>query len=350
MAIVETIKGPLSLTQESVKSAMVLLQAFTKDVVSHADSVGDDDIEIHIDMSELDWTEPFSILLYSRSVNQLAKSYSNKVKFGLVNFSTSGYPVYMGFYRAMGVAIGPELNSLDGSSTHIPVGFLDILKIKKDAAYYGIAPGELIQDKADEFTDVFVNGGVAGKYAEMLKYCFREILRNSVEHSDSNKVWYCIQYWPKWKRVEIGILDEGCGLYESLRKSEELMQHISSVEDAIALSIAPGVTRTLEQPDFHNNEWQNSGYGLYFTKKIAEKSGEFTVLSDGHALGFNRKNESKFEMPVFEGTAIKLKINLDEIENWDLLLNSIRSEAREEVKAYSYIKGLKTEPSGMSKG
>lgn len=44
----------------------------------------------------------------------------------------------------------------------------------------------------------------------------REVFQNVFEHSDSDILYYCAQYWPKSEKVEFAVADFGVGIRKGL--------------------------------------------------------------------------------------------------------------------------------------
>jgi nitrate/nitrite-specific signal transduction histidine kinase len=53
-------------------------------------------------------------------------------------------------------------------------------------------------------------------------YSLAEILRNFLEHSQAQELWYAAQYWQSRNWVELATLDEGIGIRRSLARKPPL--------------------------------------------------------------------------------------------------------------------------------
>jgi hypothetical protein len=62
-----------------------------------------------------------------------------------------------------------------------------------------------------------------------------------------------------------------------------------------------------------NNRWENSGYGLYLTSRLATQFGNFWLLSGGSALAVSA-NREQTEACSFAGTAIRISLDTRKIK------------------------------------
>lgn len=93
--------------------------------------------------------------------------------------------------------------------------------------------------------------------------------------------------------------------------------------------MSPGFTQsTYEIKPYEDEAYQNSGYGLYVVSNLCKKlNGEFSVLSNDslYKLEKNKANYSIF-FPNFSGTAIKIKLQINDSLNSDELVKQIVKE------------------------
>lgn len=75
----------------------------------------------------------------------------------------------------------------------------------------------MIERKAAELAEILTQQE-AGALQDTLTFSIREIVRNVVEHSESDTVCVCAQYWPKKEQVEVGIVDDGIGIHAALTR------------------------------------------------------------------------------------------------------------------------------------
>ncbi len=115
----------------------------------------------------------------------------------------------------------------------------------------------------------------------LVRYCFKELIRNFVDHACAERLWICGQYYPSSGEVRITLADQGRGLRESLRDNANVADSVNSDDDAIRLSLQAGVSSKLG-PDSVNVT--NSGFGLYFVKKITDVGGALVLCTGERAM------------------------------------------------------------------
>lgn len=193
----------------------------------------------------------------------------------------------------------------------------------------GVYSGELVEKTASEISGLLVQKR-DGEVFDTLVYALREIMRNSVEHSNANRILICGQCQPAYDSVEFAILDEGVGIYDSLRRNPKL--EVSCCENALDLSVQPGVSGTFigskRRKSLSHSEWDNSGYGLYVVSRLCQKGGFFALTSGNKSLSMGQKG-IKFFDASHNGTAILLKFNLSKISELKSNLKSIIADGRE---------------------
>ena len=57
-----------------------------------------------------------------------------------------------------------------------------------------------------------------------------------------------------------------------------------------------------------NDQWNNSGYGLYMTSRICRNGGSFLLCSGGTGIELSQEGKHTFDSD-FQGTAIRLVID-----------------------------------------
>lgn len=147
-----------------------------------------------------------------------------------------------------------------------------------------------------------------------MAFVIRELMRNIPKHSKSDTIWYCAQYWPSYDLVELAILDEGVGIKKSLSENINHVHMIKTDEDAIRLSLEPGISGIMIENKSYlsQGEWDNSGYGLYMLSEMcAELNASFILASGKYAVKVCKENGNiacrSRETNVY-GTAIQIRI------------------------------------------
>ena len=154
-------------------------------------------------------------------------------------------------------------------------------------------------------------------------------MRNIPEHSQAKTIWYCAQYWPSYDLVELAILDEGIGIRKSLLSNFAYGELVSDDYEALKLSLSPGISRTFApgSENLSDDEWKNSGFGLYMVSRLCDKlSGSFIISSGNSAIKIS--DDKKFTQydTSFKGTAIQIRIRPSRINKYEEIAKNILRE------------------------
>lgn len=173
-------------------------------------------------------------------------------------------------------------------------------------------------------------------HAEPICYIVSELVRNVIEHADSESgAFVAAQYYPKTNTIRIGISDVGVGITKTIRHSHHALDDLQ----AIRLALTPGITGTTKR---EGGTEQNAGAGLFFVKSIAAINGNFLGIYSGNAFyKLLRQNPTKRDLlnadplddrhsaandyPYWQGVAIGIDIKLDEHEKFTALLEHVRT-------------------------
>ncbi|MCD8740609.1 hypothetical protein LT679_08365 [Mucilaginibacter roseus] len=111
-----------------------------------------------------------------------------------------------------------------------------------------------------------------------IKYVISELVRNVLEHSESEiGAIVSAQYFKKSNRISIGVADRGIGIKASMNKSYATKND----KEAVDLALRPGITGTTNKVG--GTEF-NAGAGLFFTKSIAKVSRDLFLLYSGNSF------------------------------------------------------------------
>ena len=298
--------------------------------------------------------EPFGMLMTSTAIRQFAKDNPNAKK--CVHISKQGdackYAGHMGFFKAISETIpyGKRPGEANGSERYIPITPINLKTIRQRALREGVAIQQQIQTTAQNISRRISLG--SKPLEQTLTYVLREIIRNSEEHSNADTVWLCAQHWPYYNLVEIGMLDEGIGIKKSLKTNKYYASSIKTDEDALKLSLLPGVTEAYKRSIYDDGMWANSGYGLYIAKEICTHMGSggmFLLASGESCIGIGSKNYSFHEInekTFINGTAICIRFKTDSVDSFEDVRSRIildgQSEAakvKRAIKKASYSSG-----------
>lgn len=262
--------------------------------------------------------DTFSLLYVSHKL-EVFKRNNPTSKFHARNFKHLTYPAHMGFFKSFGLQFGKEPGEASGSRTYSPIKIYEIKEIKQSARDASLHHGELLEEFAEDISNILTQKK-SQTITDILKYSIREIMRNIVEHSESEHFSFCAQYIPSIGKVYFAVLDKGVGLKKSLSNNPKLV--IENDKEAIEWSLKPGVSGKV-YPGLKNKPkgvWANSGYGLYMTRNICKQgSGSFFICSGNSGLLINTQGETEMTIEM-EGTAVYLGIDIHKISDLKKML------------------------------
>jgi hypothetical protein len=292
---------------------------------------------IEFDFSRLSRIDPFSLLFVSSEM-QRCRERLRSSHFSAINYERCTYPAHMGFFKSFGLNFGKNPGEANGSSTYIPICIYNTLDIKNEASELMINPAELLETRAKKIASILTRD-ISGDLNEVLTYCLREIFRNVIEHSESEKFGFCAQYRPSDNIVSFSIIDRGIGLKASLQNNPNLTlkDDIQAIKAALQPAISSKVYQGQKQKP--KGEWANSGYGLFMTSNICKMGGSFFIAS-GESGYYISENTERFLDTPFRGTALNLALDTNRMKKLKTMLREIDAS---EI-------GLHTKPSKSSLG
>ena len=288
--------------------------------------------EYSYDFKNMQHCHPFGLLVVANAIRYNIKKYSNSTHIPLNTQSTQGgqFAASFGFYSSIGFDIGENKEETDIGDGYIPIK--SISKAELNSKYLDATTlNDKIVRHAGELTQLLMpykSREVQGA----LQYCFREIIRNTFEHANVDNIWVCGQYWPSREEAEIALLDEGIGIYESLKSNPYI--NVSSCKEANGLALQPGLSRTLGFKQKEYDIWQNSGYGLYVASTLCAMCGGYFLVNSGDSCMLINKNKTtNYDTKIF-GTAIGLNIKTDskQLRNFGRTLSIIVEEGERKAK------------------
>jgi hypothetical protein len=302
--------------------------------------------EYVLDFSRTRTVSPFGMLLVSTEIQRHASTYP-EAKFSCTNFAHMTYAAHMGFFKAFGHDFGKHPGQAYGSKNYIPLTMFRTETLIRDAAMSGREVGDEIEAQSKRLAETLVGEDVGDAF-ETLSYSIRELIRNVVEHAQTDRLGICSQYWPSKGRAEVAIIDRGIGLRESLANNPHI--DASTDKQAINFALMPAVSgkafkgasrRTGRSP------WANSGFGLYMTSRICRNGGNFFVATGdtGMLLTAGKGGKRYFNMSL-QGTAVRMTVRTDQIAGLKDSLARFREEGFEIQKKYAEIVSI--DPSSAS--
>lgn len=291
----------------------------------------EDDENYDFDFARLGRVEPFTMAYVANELKRFSEAKPGTCS--AMNFEKHSYAAHMGFFRAFGLEHGKEPGEANGSSTYIPLTILNVSDIKKEAARFGEHIGDVLEEKSKRIATILTRQET-GDLVDTLTFSIREIMRNVVEHSGSDVIEYCAQYWPTKHLVEVAVLDTGTGIYEGLQSNPYL--EMSNERDAVHLALLPGISGKMYKgvKERKHDEWQNSGFGLYMTNRICRNGGDFFICSNDSSvlLGSGKKEDIAC---TYKGTALRLRIDTNSITAYKDMLARFRKEGYEIAKQFA---------------
>jgi hypothetical protein len=288
--------------------------------------------EYAFDFANLGRVEPFTMAYVANELKRFRKT-KPKSKFTALNHQDKSYAAHMGFFRAFGLKFGNEPGEASGSSTYLPLTILNVADLEQEAADSYDHVGNVIEAKSEQIAKILTRQQ-SGDLVDTLTFSIREILRNVVEHSGSEIIEYCAQYWPTKNLVELAVLDTGNGIMHGLSSNPYL--NINNERDALHLAMLPGVSGKMYKgvKKRKHDEWQNSGFGLYMTSRICRNGGDFFIASNDKSIFLDRTSKNDLECK-YKGTALRLRIDTSNIYSYSEMLAKYRNEGYEAAKKFA---------------
>lgn len=298
--------------------------------------------QITIDFGEVRFFSPFGMLFFASKIKSFCESNAGTtVQFKNVVQHT--YLAHMGFFKCMGIDYGREVGEIEGSNTCIPITKISRAELFVNPKDKYSEIQDLIQKKAEHLSSVLVHQKENHETMfDALSYSLRELFRNVFEHSKSESLYFCAQYWPTSQRVEAAVVDFGRGVRKSLAENPNFRFQTS--KEALEYSLLPSVSGTTHLPR-RSNTWFNSGYGLYMINRLARNGGNFVILSGDSAIHMSRKTKYNYSTS-FHGTAIRISLDVKSIGSVKARLDEFRKDGQELAANISGT--AKRPPSAMS--
>lgn len=275
--------------------------------------------------------EPYAMLFLSSEIQRWRSRFPYST-FVIQNHQSKSYAAHMGFFKAFGCDFGKMPGEAMGSSRYLPVSIWNAEELRKGAAENYEAVGEFIEKQAEEMSAVLTQTD-SGDLFDTLTYSIREIIRNVVEHSESKQFGFCAQYWPRYGKVELALLDRGVGIKKGLSANPHLV--VENDHDSLNYSLMPGISGKAfkgAKRDKHD-VWANSGFGLYMTSRLCREGGSFFIASGDTGI-YLSENKKRYLNTPFDGTALRLLLNTSRLSGLKSMLGRYTKEAAQFKKEY----------------
>jgi len=290
-----------------------------------------DEDEFVYDFKNMQHCHPYGLLVVASAIRNNKRRFPN-VEHRLEHIEdTQGgqFAATFGLYQSMGYDVGWAKEEEEIGYRYIP-----IKEISANDLHQQYTDTTLLNEKVErqsyELMDMLV-ADQPQKVREAIQYCFREIIRNTFEHGNTDSFWVCGQYWPTRNEAEIAIMDEGIGILKSLQSNSRIS--VKNCKEANLLALQPGMTRVIGLKQDPMDIWQNSGYGLYVASTLCAMTGGYFIVSSGtSAILVNSKEQSEYYASQ-KGTVICLNIKTDsrKLRNFDDTLKAIVCEGQKKA-------------------
>lgn len=280
-----------------------------------------------VDCSLVQHAPPFGMLILAAAIRQW-RARCVTSKFFASGTAENSYVSHMGFWRACGIPTGNAPGQARGSDRYLPISTLAASKIRQEASSKSIGTSRVVADLCDELAEIIVQDDKLELIEQAIAYALREMIRNIVDHSHAETIWYSAQYWPTKDLVELAVLDEGRGFLSSLRENPDI--EVSSEVQAVIQSTLRGVSRVNPQKQVPRGMWagyggdrsENAGLGLFVLRTVAESAGSLVVVSNDTCVLFEQEQSISAFDSALVGSAVRLLLKPSQLG--DLLHQTLR--------------------------
>lgn len=285
-----------------------------------------DGSECIIDVSDCTYGEPQGMIIFAILSKSIIRRHPD-VKFSLrfKNNDFKGYAAHVGLFKLAGFELGQAPNTASGSSNYLPIRYFRVSEIIEAAASDPV--GKYLTKYSGELAKVLCQSNDSDVF-DLFEYCFREVMRNAVEHGRGTELIVFGQHWKAKGIAEIVIYDNGVGIAETLYENE----YINCLDNRQALKFAllPGISGVSRQLRFTQDDiWGNSGFGLYVTSRFCAEFGSFRIISGRDALTFARGKQIEHKWGL-QGTFIQMRFSVQSASEKISRINQIIDEGKNE--------------------
>ncbi len=263
-----------------IPKSIELSQRSLNHILYQIDSLKEQDKEVRFDFSETTWINAELSVFLAVLINKIHKKGYNLYGAPKID-KVINILAKNGFLEMYGLI---EESEPDKYGTVIP------FKVFKSDDY----------DKIDNYlkNDVFskINRHVNSLDLDQITENIFEIVHNVKDHSQSNLVLICGQWYPNLNKLSLAIADDGVTIPESFRELFSNTQKSDSF--LVDYSTQKGVS---------TKDVFDSGLGLYTLKKGFTKLGELKILSKTGLVIYNENIDKQIDLEApFPGTLIRL--------------------------------------------
>ena len=287
-------------------------------------SVRDDqDSSVSIDFGNLQYAESSAALLLATELKTIRKRRPNDF-FDAPNsgleIEAHGYLKHIGFFRHLGLSIGKAPGQASGSDAYLPITIVDIRKLRSYWPTVSDRPvGKLVDSEAERLAKILTQSNSI-KIWRPISYCLREVIRNVFEHAQTHTCAVAAQRYGG--SIEIAIADTGIGILGSLGQAFE---DLKNDDDALEMALRPGISR-ISAAEAGDNEWGNSGFGLYVLSELGRRTGSFALLSGRGYVKLPLPKGAAAVPSEFTGTFLRLEVEKPKGKNFETFIREIIEE------------------------
>jgi len=268
--------------------------------------------DLHVDASRLRFVDPFGIAMLGAAFS-CKRDAGSEISLSGITTDAGSYLERMDVFRDVRIESRDSVSerhnrqdSLVELTSLTEVGDVPATAMRLSHAIVGVFPGVDKKAPPDEMT------GYTDfeRLVEPLQYVLSELLENALTHARRAGyahagVWVAAQYFPSRERVQLSVVDNGCGFLGSLRNHPELKNdsHLS----AILLAFRPRISCNRERGVMGCSV--NQGVGLTTALRIIERANGKMVAVSGNSVhdsaGFS---ETWARDEVWQGVAIGIEM------------------------------------------
>ena len=212
-----------------------------------------------------------------------------------------------------------------------PIFFDNLQKREFEQGIY-LEMGNVIEKEASRLSQSLDHKNA--ELHKLLTFLIREMLRNTPEHAKVRKAWICARNIESSDYTEIAVADEGIGVFKSITSNHNHREYIKDNATALQWVLKAGISKAFSpsQKQRSENEWANSGFGLYMVSRIClSLNGSFTIISNKNYLEMTN-NQIKQGETSFCGTALKIRLRSKYIVDAQSIISRTAKNGEAEAK------------------
>ena len=289
------------------------------------------------DFSNMQHCHPFGLLVLGNAIRRNRYHYrnANHQLVGALDTQGAAFAADLGFFQYAGWNVGLETGIEDYGVRHIPIKRITVKELQSLGRGTYVL-GDLVDYYAGELAYTLTQED-SSEVKKTFQYCLREMIRNVFEHAGVEEVWACGQYGPSRNEAEIALIDEGKGIWGSLRTNRRYK--LFSDAEANKLALQPGASRMVGIRQDPYDIWQNSGYGLFMASALCGIGGYFILGSGQDTTLINSELQTNYDSDI-KGTAICMNIRTDLIGDLQTQLNHLAAVGSKRAEENSQLRIL----------